>query len=58
LFVLGKHNPASLTGSSEPINVGRVFRKMIVVDFYARVRITQRLCDYTLSKAAVNEEDD
>jgi hypothetical protein len=31
---------------------------MIVVDFYARVRIAQCLCDYPLAEAAVNEEND
>jgi hypothetical protein len=58
LLVLGKHDPAPLTGSGEPVNIGRVFREMIVVDFYARVCITQCLCDYPLAKAAINEEND
>ncbi|HEX9686688.1 MAG TPA: hypothetical protein VGA25_12655 [Burkholderiales bacterium] len=57
LFVLGKDNPAAFPGPGDPFNVGSALRKMIIVDLYARVRITQCLRDHPLAKAAVNEKD-
>lgn len=57
LLILGKHDPAALTGCGEPVNVGRVFREMVVVDFYAGTRVPQGLRDHALAKAAVNEKD-
>ncbi len=57
-LILGKHDPAALSDCRKPINVSRVLREVIIMDFYACTHIAQCLRDHTLAEAAVDEEDE
>lgn len=56
--VLRKHDPTALTDLNQPICIGCLLRKVVVVNLNMRSGFAQGLSNKASAQAAVNEEDD